>query len=282
VSSSSQLDVGGARRTELTGSFGKIAALQDGPADGAPVLLVPGYTGSKEDFGPILDRLAEAGLLATAIDLPGQFESPGPAEPAGYSVELLAREVRRVIEQLGGPVHLLGHSFGGLVTRAAVISDPSIASDLVLMSSGPAALGGARRDRIELMRPVLPSVGVDGLWDAMQAMFAAEPGYVAPPAAVQEFLHRRFVTGSEAMLQGMGDALTSEPDRVAELIATGVRTCVLYGVDDDAWPTEVQAEMASRLGAREVVLKDAAHSPAVENPEATAEALLDFWGMLDG
>jgi pimeloyl-ACP methyl ester carboxylesterase len=35
--------------------------------------------------------------------------------------------------------------------------------------------------------------------------------------------------------------------------------------------------MARRLGARHVVLPDAVHSPAVESPEATVAALLDFW-----
>jgi pimeloyl-ACP methyl ester carboxylesterase len=79
------------------------------------------------------------------------------------------------------------------------------------------------------------------------------------------------------MLQGMGTALRGEPDRVADLAAVGIRTLVLYGVDDDAWPPAVQAEMAARLGAPTVVVDAAAHSPAVENPAATAAALLDFW-----
>jgi pimeloyl-ACP methyl ester carboxylesterase len=79
------------------------------------------------------------------------------------------------------------------------------------------------------------------------------------------------------MLQGMGDALRREPDRVVALAATGVPTLVLHGVGDDAWPPAVQQDMAVRLGAAHVVIPDAAHSPAVENPAATASALVDFW-----
>ncbi len=36
--------------------------------------------------------------------------------------------------------------------------------------------------------------------------------------------------------------------------------------------------MAARLGAVYEVVPDALHYPAVENPEATAEVLLGFWG----
>ena len=35
--------------------------------------------------------------------------------------------------------------------------------------------------------------------------------------------------------------------------------------------------MAARLGARHVVVPQAAHSPAVEQPEATLEALVAFF-----
>jgi pimeloyl-ACP methyl ester carboxylesterase len=277
VSAASQLQVGSARRVDVEGSAGSIAALRTG-ADGAPdVLLVPGYTGSKEDFGPVLDPLADAGYRVTAIDLPGQLDSPGPATVDGYTPAALARDLSSVIAALGAPVHLVGHSFGGLVARAAVIAQPGLAADLVLLCSGPSALGGLRRERIELLRPVLPQVGMAGLWQAMQAVFAAEPGYQAPPPDVAEFLERRFFAGSPEMLQGMGDALTSEPDRVAELARTGLRILVAHGADDDAWPPAVQKDMAARLGADYVVIPDSAHSPAVENPDATVAALLSFW-----
>jgi pimeloyl-ACP methyl ester carboxylesterase len=255
---------------------GTIAALRAG-ADGDPdVLLVPGYTGSKEDFVPILDDVAGAGFRVTSVDLPGQYESRGPDDPSRYTPGALARTLLELADELGGTPHLLGHSFGGLVARAAVIAAPHRFADLVLMSSGPSAIEGLRRERIDQLRPVLPQ-GLPGVWAAMQAAFLAEPGYVPPPPDLDQFLERRFLEGSPAMLVGMGDAITTEPDRVDELRATGVRTLVLYGQDDDAWPAPVQADMAERLGAQRVVIAHAAHSPAAENPRPTARALVEFW-----
>ena len=270
-----QLSLDRAERVTFDTSDGPIAALAAG--DGLPALLLPGYTGSKEDFAPVLGTLADAGFRVVAIDLPGQYESPGPADPAAYTPDRLQVTVRAVAVQLGTRVQLVGHSFGGLVARAAVIAAPASFESLVLMCSGPAGIAGNRRAVIEQLEPVLAASGIAAVYAASQAIAASQPGYVEPPAALAEFLQTRFLAGVPAMLQGMGTALRAEPDRVAELAAAGVRTLVLYGVGDDAWPPAVQAEMASRLGAQTVVVDAAAHSPAVENPAATAAALLDFW-----
>ena len=82
----------------------------------------------------------------------------------------------------------------------------------------------------------------------MQAMALEDPGYVAPPAELAEFLERRFLGGSPAMLQGMGDALRLEPDRVAELAATGLPVLVVHGEDDDAWPPQLQPDDGAAAG----------------------------------
>lgn len=285
----SQLDVGAARRLAFSldpvpgpvsgheRDHERIAALQVGPPDGRPVLLLPGYTGSKEDFGPVLDPLAATGLLVTAIDLPGQFESPGLAPGADYTPDGLARYVRHVARRLGPRTLLLGHSFGGLVARAAVIAEPALFESLVLLSSGPAALEGTRRVTIDQLDPVLASAGLPGVYAAMQAAAVGDPQFVAPDADLADFLERRFLGSSPEMLKGMADALRSEPDRVAELRATAVPVLVAHGADDDAWLPAVQLDMAERLGARYAVIPGAAHSPAVENAEGTAAVLTEFW-----
>jgi pimeloyl-ACP methyl ester carboxylesterase len=272
--------VGGSEPTIVEIESGAIAALRCGDARAPAVLLLPGYTGSKEDFAPILAPLAAAGFAATAIDLPGQFESPGPADPALYTPDALGATVREVAAALAPRVHLVGHSFGGLVARAAVIADPSAFASLVLMCSGPAALRGERAALIEQLAPLLAASGLAAVYAASLGVYRAQAGYVEPPAPLAAFLERRFVTGVPAMLQGMGDALRTEPDRVAELAAVAPRTLVVHGADDDAWLPAVQHEMAERLGAQYLVIPDAAHSPAVENPGPTAVALAEFWNRV--
>lgn len=249
---------------------GPIAALAQGPADAPVVLLLPGFTASKEDFAPILGPIAGAGLRAVAIDLPGQYESPGRGD---FSVEGLGAAVREVAASLAPRVHLLGHSFGGFVARAAAIAEPARFGSLTLMSSGPAGIDGGRRARIERLRPVLAAHGMAAVYAAM----TSEPGYVAPSADEEAFQRKRFLAHDPAGLLTMGNAVVDEPDRVDELAATGLRLLVLTGTDDDAFPPVAQADMAERLGASYVEVPAAAHTPALENPAATAEALIAFW-----
>lgn len=277
MSHAAQPGAGGADRIVIDVGTHRIAAVQAGSPNDPPVVLVPGYTGSKEDFGPVLAPIAAAGFFVTAIDQPGQFESPGPESPGDYTPDLLARVLGDLSADLGPRVRLLGHSFGGLVARAAVIAAPERYASLVLLSSGPARLGGTRAAAMEQLAPVLASAGLPGVYAAMQAAAMRVPGLVSPPPDVAEFLQRRFLANSPAMMQGMGDALRQEPDRVVELGRTGVPTLVVHGEADDAWPPAAQREMAERLGADYAVVPEAVHSAAVENPEALVEILAAFW-----
>jgi pimeloyl-ACP methyl ester carboxylesterase len=253
-----------------------LAALQTGGETNPPVLLVPGWTGSKEDFGPILEPLGEAGYLVTAVDQRGQFRSP--FRPDGdYSPSALGNDLRLAAAALGGGVHLLGHSFGGLVARAAVLADPDQFRSLVLLDSGPAGIDDGRRERLDLMRPVLAQHGLAAVYQALVQLDASEPGYKPPSEEEARFMRERFLASDPQALIGMAEALIDEPDLVADLAAAGLPILVACGTDDDVWSPQIQAGMARRLGAPYTAIADAAHSPAVENPTATVATLVEFW-----
>lgn len=269
------------RPTRLAAPGGVLAALVGEPTGSVtapPVLLVPGYTGSKEDFLPVLAPLARAGRRAVALDLRGQYESTGPEDPAAYTVDALAKDVAGVLADLG-PAHLVGHSFGGLVTRRAVIAGVRPLS-LTLLGSGPAALGGHRADVVALMRPVLADGGVSALADAAAAIDRDDLRMAGVAAEVTDFLHRRWLAASAAGLRVMGEELVSATDEVDALEGTGVPVLVTHGEFDDAWLPAQQRAMADRLGATYEVVAGSVHSPACEAPDALVRVLLDFWAGL--
>ena len=250
--------------------------------DGPTVLLVPGFTGSKEDFRLVLPLLADAGLQVVSMDQRGQYESTGPDDPAAYTVAALAEDLLALVATLGrGPVHLVGHSFGGLVCRAAALRRPASVRSLTLLASGPAGLTGPRTESLAQLRHLLGRDGLPAVADLLDLAAAADPTRADEPAELRAFLRTRFLASSATGLIAMGEALQTEPDRVAELKGTGIPLLVAYGVDDDAWAPAVQAEMAMRLDARHVVIPAALHSPAVENPAATVAALTSFFAAVD-
>ncbi len=283
----SQLSPHRAQRVDLPGRHGPIAALRAPATDrdlGATALLVPGYTGSKEDFAPLLDPIAGAGVEVVAIDLPGQYESPGPLVESDYRPAALGAVVADLVAKLaaeGRRVLLLGHSFGGLVARGAVLAGAPV-SGLTLMSSGPSELPpGERRTALDNGEIVLREQGVKASLQINETRLALNPRWLTVPQELKDFYRERFVRSSPAGLLGMGEALRTEPDLVAKLArvmrTAGIPGLVVCGDLDDAWSAAAQRDMAERLDADFAVLSGVMHNPNTEAPEALLATLLPTW-----
>jgi pimeloyl-ACP methyl ester carboxylesterase len=242
-------------------------------------LMLPGFTGSKEDFSLLHEPLAARGYRVVAVDGRGQFESDGPEDDeAAYAQEELARDVLAQADALGTRVHLLGHSLGGQIARAAVLLDHSPFRSLTLVASGPAQISDSQQQRVKLLRDALAVMSMAEVWQAILAM--GPPEEVGGPArgiGGMEQLRHRWLGNRPAQLLATGRQLCTEPDRVAELAAVPLPFHVLSGAHDDTWPMTLLDSMAVRLGARRTVVPGAEHSPNVDRPLPTARALADFW-----
>jgi pimeloyl-ACP methyl ester carboxylesterase len=278
------------RAYRLQTARGPFAVLDTTPPDGTATrgtaLLIPGFTGSKEDFIALLEPLAAAGFRTVAVDGRGQHETGGPRDEAVYAQAELAADVIAQAHALrdAGPVHLLGHSMGGLVVRRAVLDGGAEGwASLTVMSSGPAAIEADQQSRTQLLIDALAGgLDMETVWQAMRAMDVEDAGAPATEAstdAVDEFMHRRWLGNVPEQLVVTGRQLVSEPDRVAELAAVPLPKLVISGAVDHAWPPAWLDDMAKRLDATRAVIEGAEHSPNTERPAATAEALSAFWGQ---
>lgn len=263
-------------------SRGENAALIAEPTDKpiGVVLLIHGFTGSKEDFIHLLPELANLGWYSVAVDQRGCHQSPGSETETDYTLAEFANDLVALINTFDQPVHLLGHSFGGLVTQAAALAGANIAS-LTLFCSGPGAIPGPSYDWlhgfISDLRAGNKSARIDTSITEMKA-----DGRLSNPA-VEQFLRERWSNSKTAALLGKAKILIEQADLsndVAKIAAAGLPVLVTHGVDDDAWPIEQQKQMAETIGAKYVVIPDSAHSPNVENVLGTTEVLDQFWRSL--
>lgn len=265
---------------------GAFAALQAPAAADAvprtPALLVPGYTGSKEDFLAVLAPLAAAGHAVTAIDLRGQYETPGSDDPHAYELEELAADLLALTDVMGGAAHLVGHSFGGFVARTAAAAQTGTAlRSLTLLDSGPGQVTGeGTRLSLAMLAAALPEHDMETIWLAKRAV-EHERGDPELPVDLEAFLHERFVRTHPLSLSVAAEQLGDPVDRVAVLLRLQVPLLVLYGSGEDVWAPSEIAAMAHEVAVVGQVIEGAGHSPAVDDPDATAAALLAFWARTE-
>jgi pimeloyl-ACP methyl ester carboxylesterase len=238
-----------------------------------------------------LDLLADDSRHVVAIDMRGQFETAGADQPGGYAAAALGADILAIMHTTGAR-HLVGHSYGGLIGREAVLAATGAEfASFTLMSSGPGALTGPRAKDL---RAMLAALGVPGdggggarpdqatlqagiaeLWQSHlepQAVAAGVPGEIVA------FLGRRMRGNDPDGLVLMAAHMLAAPDRTAELARLDqLPTLVIYGENDNSWSPAAQENMARRLGARRLCIPAAVHSPAVEAPATTASALTQFW-----
>jgi pimeloyl-ACP methyl ester carboxylesterase len=277
-----------------------------------PALLLHGYTGSKENFLPVLEPLAAAGRVVVAIDLRGQYQSPHAPDRSGYSAAALAADVLAISAAVAGDsagVHLVGHSMGGLIAREAVLAErgsprgalgtaaaqqSSAFLSLTLLGSGPGTIPGERAEELRDLLAVLDSADdavpddVPRLTELVRLAWHDQHEPLARAEGVEEhiiaFLRERTLRTCPVSLIVMARYLLDCPDRTAELsevVAAGLPAAVVYGENDDAWPPAEQSQMADRLGADRTCIPGAAHSPAIEAPVTTATTLTEFWNAAE-
>jgi pimeloyl-ACP methyl ester carboxylesterase len=197
---------------------------------------------------------------------------------AAYDLAELSQDLLAVIAAMdAGPVHVVGHSFGGLSARAAAIEDPTAFLTLTLLCSGPGPIGGAEAVRARQLEAALQQYDLPDIWVVIGSLAEANGEYDGVPPAIRAFLRRRFLSNAAAGMLAMVRQLLDTPDRTDELAKTGVPLLVAYGKDDYVWLPAEQSATAARLGARDEVIRGAGHSPAVQEPLATASLLDGFW-----
>ncbi len=125
-------------------------ARREAGTGGTPLVIAHGLFGSARNWGVVSKRLSGRGRVV-AVDMRNHGESPW-SEEAGYRA--MAGDLVEVIEEIGEPVDLLGHSMGGKAAMVAALGRPDLVRRLIVVDIAPVryAHSAEQRDLIAAMR----------------------------------------------------------------------------------------------------------------------------------
>jgi pimeloyl-ACP methyl ester carboxylesterase len=242
--------------------------------EGVPVVLLHGFPLSSEMWIPIRPAVEQMARLIT----PNLRGFGGSDAPQGdYRMETLAGDVLGLVDRLGlERIVLGGHSMGGYVALRFAAAHPERVAGLILVNTRASAdtpEGKLRRDS-----------AVDRIERGEAAAFLDEfvPNLVGPSTrdrAPRQLAELRAIAGEipEHVLAGCLAGMRDRPDSSDVLPGLDVPALVIAGAEDAVVPPEAARAMADALPkARLAVIPLSGHTPSVERPIPTAEAMLAF------
>jgi len=242
---------------------------------GPLIVLVHGYTGSKENWLPVMGKLAENHHVI-AVDLPGWGEST-PKPGADYGPVAQSRRLAAFLQAQRQPAALLvGHSMGGMVSGLMTAEHPELVQRLVFMSSA-----GVMFKENDFARLVLKGGNpfavyeTESFQDFLSTFVFADAPYVPAPiagailaqrAAKRDFEKTVFTQmrlGPEAFLLQQRLPLIKQP--------VGLLWCDQDKIID---PSAAAVFAESLPNSTTVMLKGCGHMPMMEQPEQVTAFLL--------
>ena len=253
---------------------GEIALEVEDHGEGVPVVLLHGFPLSSAMWTGVRTAVEQVARLVTP-DLRGFGGSDKPA--SGYTMEALADDVVRLADRLGLARFVLGgHSMGGYVALRVAAAHPERLAGIILVDSRAEAdtvEGRARRDAsIERIRR---GEAVAYLDEFVPNLVGATTRARAPRLLAE--LRGIAAEVPDHVLIGCLSGMRDRPDSTPVLASLDVPALVLAGEEDAITPPESARAMAATLPRAELMLiPQAGHTPSVERPIPTAEAVMAF------
>lgn len=267
----------GAQADTVEAPSGALARISMGDPAHPRVVLVPGVTGSKEDFILMLPLLAAAGYRVETFDMAGQYEShaagPENLRPprVRYDHDLFVDDLLQVLQSGTSPVHVLGYSFAGTVAQLALAARPDLFASLTLLSCPPQPGQGFRGvKRIGGISHV-----TNGTVGAALMIWGVKANATHVPPGRLRFVRSRFALTRRRAVADIIALMKKAPDLDAVLASSGIPLLVAVG-EHDLWPLALHADFAERIGARIAVYRTG-HSPCETAPHALVHDLLALY-----
>ncbi|MDQ0574937.1 pimeloyl-ACP methyl ester carboxylesterase [Agromyces albus] len=271
----------GTEFTRFEAPSGQLARVALGPSDAPRVVLVPGATGSKEDFVLMFPLFAAAGFRVESFDLAGQYESahagPWNLDPprARYDERLFLDDLLAVLDDGIGHAHVLGYSFAGTLAELALLERPDRFASLTLLSAPPEP-GQAFRG-VKRIGPI--SAFTSPRQGAALMLWGIRNNLNRVPASRLSFVRERFALTRRDSVDDIIALMMDTPDLRARIALATVPKLVAVG-EHDLWPRELHKRSARELNAT-LAIYATGHSPCETAPHQLARDMLSLFEASD-
>lgn len=127
--------------------------LDDGPADGEPIVLLHGWPERATVWRHVAPILNAAGYRTLAMDRRGFAPGARPKRRRDYRLPALVADVVALIDEVGGSAHVVGHDWGAATAWAVAGLHPDKVRSLTAVSvPHPAAMMKAMVRSDQLLR----------------------------------------------------------------------------------------------------------------------------------
>lgn len=238
---------------------------------GPPLVLVHGATVDHTTWVQALPFLEEQ-FTVYAIDRRGRGES---SDAEVYALDREVEDVVAVVESIGEPIHLLGHSFGGLVSLEAAVRTESLRR-LVLYEGSPHVDRSA--DEKQALAEIRTAID-EGDRDEALIMFYREIGHLTEEEIEyirsQPTWQQRIDVVHTALREvEVGYEYDFEPDRFRELTTP---TLLLVGEESSATEHQAAETLCDVLpDCRIAILDNQQHVAYRMAPELFAQTVIEF------
>ena len=243
------------------------------------VLLIPGATGSKEDFSLMLPELAAAGYFVLSCDIAGQYESAGAGPEnlvppqAHYRYDLFRDDLIAMLDAGDGPAHVVGYSFAAIVAQIAFAQHPEKFRSLTLISCPPEP--GQSFRGVRIIGRLSPYAS--GRVGAALTIWGIRRNINRVPPKRLRFVKDRFRLTRRASVDDIFGLMQHAPDLRAVLAGATLPKFVAVG-EHDLWPLALHRRFAQSIGARIAVYRGG-HSPSETSPYQISRDLI---ALFDG
>lgn len=273
----------GVERTAFRVPSGELAALVAGDPDAPRIVLVPGATGSKEDFVLMIPLLAQAGYRVEAIDLAGQYESaaagPERLQPPRrrYDLDLFVDDLIAVLRAGRTPAHLLGYSFAGIVAQTVAAREPELVASLTLLTVPPVSGHVFRKATGYRGGLMLASFVVGARGSAGILSWGIRTNKNGVDDYRYRFVMDRLQVTRYDSVVDIFRLMSRAPDHTEAIRRLEIPKLVAYGAHD-LWSSRAHRRFAARIGA-EAAEYATGHSPCETAPH---QLVLDMLRTIRG